>query len=193
MILSDAALSMDGATEFITRFFTAIMDAVNPEANRQEYLIYKEFIDTHYHEDIHLEPLADKFHTTSNYMSRLLKKSWGVRFTSIYKNCGLERRKNCWPGRACRFRTSGLRSGSITGIPLSGRSESWKESLRPITAANILNRQLLQNSLNSSFNDSLPVINPTCANKDDSQPLSAGREVILAALSILIQHKSPLP
>ncbi|MEK3687050.1 helix-turn-helix domain-containing protein [Paenibacillus sp. FSL R10-2736] len=80
VILSDAALSMDGAAEFIARFFTAIMDTLNPEADRQEYLVFKEYIDTHYQEDIHLELLAGKFHTTSNYMSRLLKKELGRPF-----------------------------------------------------------------------------------------------------------------
>ncbi|MNC40295.1 transcriptional activator FtrA [compost metagenome] len=71
-ILSDSPLSVDGTMEFITEFLGAIIEAVNPEADEQESVIFKQFIDTHYQEDIHLDLLADRFHTTSNqYLQEL--------------------------------------------------------------------------------------------------------------------------
>ncbi|CAH1208670.1 HTH-type transcriptional activator RhaS [Paenibacillus auburnensis] len=79
-ILSDNPLSVDGTMEFLTEFLEAIMEAVNPETDGPQSVIFKQFIDMHYQEEIHLDLLADKFHTTSNYMSRLLKKELGKPF-----------------------------------------------------------------------------------------------------------------
>ncbi|WP_310831934.1 helix-turn-helix domain-containing protein [Paenibacillus pedocola] len=79
-ILSDNPLSVEGTMGFLTEFLEAIMEAVNPEADGPESVLFKQFIDMHYQEDIHLDLLADKFHSTSNYMSRLLKKELGKPF-----------------------------------------------------------------------------------------------------------------
>ncbi|BCG57053.1 helix-turn-helix domain-containing protein [Paenibacillus sp. URB8-2] len=98
IILSEHPLSVDGMTEFIYGYFNKIMDTIEPKADKLESLAFKPFIDANYPEDIHLELLADKFHTTPNYMSRLLKKELGQPFNQYLQELRVQKAKELLAG-----------------------------------------------------------------------------------------------
>lgn len=93
VILSEHPVSLASMTEFITDYFNQIMNTLEPHTGRLDSLAFKPYIDANYHEDIHLEALADKFHTTPNYMSRLLKKELGKPFAQYLQERRIEKAK----------------------------------------------------------------------------------------------------
>ncbi|MFE5319419.1 helix-turn-helix domain-containing protein [Paenibacillus sp. NPDC056579] len=97
MIVSEHTVSIDGLSEFITGYYDKIMDTLQPK-DQLESLVFKPYIDTHYHEDMCLEGLAEKFHTTPNYMSRLLKKELGRPFHQYLQEVRIQKAKELLAG-----------------------------------------------------------------------------------------------
>ncbi|MFD3260382.1 helix-turn-helix domain-containing protein [Paenibacillus lentus] len=78
-ILSNESLSVDQITESIFSYFDHISTLCG-ETSKFDVGSFKAFIDEHYYEDIHLEMLAQKYNTSAQYMSRLLKRELSMGF-----------------------------------------------------------------------------------------------------------------
>ncbi|WP_256760610.1 helix-turn-helix domain-containing protein [Cohnella sp. WQ 127256] len=79
-ILSDQSISVDEITESIFSYFENIIIICNETNVKFDVSSFRTFIDEHYQEDIHLELLAQKYNTSAQYMSRMLKRELGVGF-----------------------------------------------------------------------------------------------------------------
>lgn len=65
----------------------------NEERSTIDVGAIREYINTHFHEDIFLEKLADKYVTSPSYLSRLLKRNLGVSFNTYLANIRIARAK----------------------------------------------------------------------------------------------------
>ncbi|WP_182298555.1 helix-turn-helix domain-containing protein [Cohnella cholangitidis] len=79
-ILSNDSPSVDEITESIFSYFENVANVCGEANDKFDVGSFKAYIDQHFHEDIHLELLAQKYNTSSQYMSRLLKRELGVGF-----------------------------------------------------------------------------------------------------------------
>lgn len=79
-ILSNESPSVDEITESIFAYFENVATVCGESQDKFDVGSFKAFISQHYHEDIHLEMLAEKYNTSAQYMSRLLKRELGVGF-----------------------------------------------------------------------------------------------------------------
>lgn len=98
IILSEHSISVDSMSEFILGYFNKIMDTIELQEDKLESLTFKPFIDANYQEDLHLEFLADKFHTSANYMSRLLKNELGKPFHQYLQEVRIQKAKELLVG-----------------------------------------------------------------------------------------------
>lgn len=109
-------------SEYIISFFSALCKCSAPAAESSFDLEeIKQYIDTHYCEEIDLESLADHFYTSSKYMSRLLKQALGIPYKTYITTLRIAKAKSLLVGTddkidviltACGFqnRSSFLRS-----------------------------------------------------------------------------------
>jgi YesN/AraC family two-component response regulator len=66
--------------EYIISFFNAIVNLNISNKSEIDINSIKEFIDLNYIQDIYLEQIADKYNTSSSYLSRLFKDTFGMSF-----------------------------------------------------------------------------------------------------------------
>lgn len=79
-------------SNYITEFYKALCMARETESDTTFDLEQiKQFVDTHYCEEIYLESLAQQFRTSPKYMSRLLKQALGVPFKQYLTNLRIAR------------------------------------------------------------------------------------------------------
>lgn len=109
-------------SEYIMAFFSALCEHNAPAAETSFDLEeIKQYIDTYYCEEIDLESLAEHFHTSSKYMSRLLKQALGIPYKTYITTLRIAKAKSLLVGTddkidailtACGFqnRSSFLRS-----------------------------------------------------------------------------------
>jgi AraC-like DNA-binding protein len=71
----------------------------------------KNYIDSHYTENLYLEMLADKYHTSPKYMSRLLKNVLGVPFKQYISNLQINHAKNLLSKTSMNIEEIALKSG----------------------------------------------------------------------------------
>ncbi|KOR82581.1 hypothetical protein AM231_19950 [Paenibacillus solani] len=91
-ILSNESLSVDQITESIFSYFDTV-SSLSSETLKFDVGSFKAFIDGHYYEDIHLEMLAQKYNTSAQYMSRLLKRELGMGFQEYLLDLRIRRAK----------------------------------------------------------------------------------------------------
>jgi len=91
-ILSNESYSVNQITESIFSYFENIL-ALCSETPKFDISSFKAFIDEHYNKDIHLEMLAEKYNTSAQYMSRLLKKELGVGFQKYLMDLRIRKAK----------------------------------------------------------------------------------------------------
>lgn len=94
-LVLDRVPGADDIEESITGFYEQIMGMIGVGARQvpQAPASFKAYIDEHYREDIHLEYLAEKFNTSANYMSRLIKKELGVSFQQYLQELRIRKAK----------------------------------------------------------------------------------------------------
>ncbi len=86
---------MDGAMQFASHLVTAAVEYtkyINKSESVADQL--KEYIDTHYQQDIRRETLAELVYLNVDYMSRIFKKEAGISISAYLMQKRVEEAKN---------------------------------------------------------------------------------------------------
>ena len=91
----EALESVDGAMQFASHLVTAAVEYtkyINKSESVADQL--KEYIDTHYQQDIRRETLAELVYLNVDYMSRIFKKEAGISISAYLMQKRVEEAKN---------------------------------------------------------------------------------------------------
>lgn len=92
--LSMGDKSPEDIAEFLRGFFSDVIDCYQNTPLTLSSKLFKSYLDENYHQDLSLDFLAQKYNTSAQYISRLLKKELGMPFAAYLNQLRVAKAKD---------------------------------------------------------------------------------------------------